>query len=142
MAEQRGLWDYLEEGLSKQEAFERQEREQARDQAVRRLRASGHWLTLLRVARSIPQPFTLNDISVAVWRACPGFFGMRGYPYPDNHKVHYILYGTRGLIARGLIRRVRQGLFRVPEAADLDQLLAAREAQAVDPSDESDAGTG
>jgi hypothetical protein len=116
MPEQRGLWDYLEEGLSKQEAFERQQRDQSRQQAVRRLRASGHWLTLLRVARSIPQPFTLNDISVAVWRACPEFFGMRGYPYPDNHKVHYILYGTRGLIARGLIRRARQGLFRVPEA--------------------------
>jgi hypothetical protein len=132
MAEQRGLWDYIEEGLSKQEAFERQEREQARQQAVRRLRASGHWLTLLRVARSIPQPFTLNDISVAVWRACPEFFGMRGYSYPDNHKVHYILYGTRGLIARGLIQRVRQGLFRVPEAADLDTLLAAPEGQTGD----------
>jgi hypothetical protein len=142
MAEQRGLWDYLEEGLSKQEAFERQEREQARDQAVRRLRASGHWLTLLRVARSIPQPFTLNDVSVAVWRACPDFFGMRGYPYPDNHKVHYILYGTRGLIARGLIRRVRQGLFRVPDAADLEQLLADAEPQVADPSDESDRGAG
>ena len=140
MAEQRGLWDYLEEGLSKQEAFERQERERSREQAVRRLRASGHWLTLLRVARSIPQPFTLNDISVAVWRACPEFFGMRGYPYPDNHKVHYILYGTRGLIAKGLIRRVRQGLFRVPEAAELDQLLAASQRQAGDAAGESDAG--
>jgi hypothetical protein len=77
-------------------------------------------LTLLRVARSIPQPFTLNDISVAVWKACPEFFGMRGYPYPDNHKVHYILYGTRGLIAKGIIRRVHQGLFRIPDDLDLD----------------------
>ena len=137
MAEQRGLWDYLEEGRGK-EAFERAEREQSRREAVRRLRATGHWLTLLRVARSIPQPFTLNDISVAVWRACPEFFGMRGYPYPDNHKVHYILYGTRGLIARGLIRRVRQGIFRVPEAAELDELLQSPEGGAAEPGPGSD----
>ena len=127
MAEQRGLWDYVEEGLSKQEAFERQERDRSREQAVRRLRASGHWLTLLRVARSIPQPFTLNDISVAVWHACPDFFGMKGYPYPDNHKVHYILYGDRGLIAKGLIERVSQGLFRVPEGLDLEAVVRAQQ---------------
>src|SRR5262249_6623658 len=66
----------------------------------------------------IPQPFTLNDISVAVWRANPEVFGMRAYPYPDNHKVHYILYGSRGLIAKGIIKRVREGLFRVPDALD------------------------
>jgi hypothetical protein len=137
MAEQRGLWDYLEEGRGK-EALEREEREQSRRQTVRRLRASGHWLTLLRVARSIPQPFTLNDISVAVWRACPEFFGMRGYPYPDNHKVHYILYGTRGLIARGLIRRVRQGIFRVPEAAELAELLPSGQEEAVEPGPRAD----
>ena len=140
MAEQRGLWDYLEEGLGKQEAFERQEREQAREQAVRRLRASGHWLTLLRVARSIPQPFTLNDISVAVWRACPGFFGMRGYPYPDNHKVHYILYGTRGLIAKGIIQRVRQGIFRVAEGPDPEQFLDPRPEDGEAPSSDVSPG--
>jgi hypothetical protein len=43
-----------------------------------------------------PPPFTLNDISVAVWQACPESLGMHGYPFPDNHKVHYILYGSRG----------------------------------------------
>jgi hypothetical protein len=81
------------------------------------------------VARTIPQPFTLNDISVAVWKACPQFFGMKGYPYPDNHKVHYILYGTRGLIAKGIVQRVRQGLFRLPDGLDIEALaLAAPEA--------------
>jgi hypothetical protein len=94
---------------------------------IKRLRSGGHWLNLLRVARTIPQPFTLNDISVAVWRACPDFFGMRGYPYPDNHKVHFILYGQRGLIAKGLIRRVQQGLFRVPEDVDPDALAMSDE---------------
>jgi hypothetical protein len=133
MAEQRGLWDYLEQGKDKEEALQAAEREGSRREALRRLRASGHWLTLLRVARSIPQPFTLNDISVAVWRACPEFFGMRGYPYPDNHKVHYILYGNRGLIAKGLIRRVRQGLFRVPEATAGDEPLRSGQEEGVQP---------
>src|SRR5215472_14339354 len=126
---QRTLWDYAEQRTEEQpdakEESERADRERSRAETFKRLRASGHWLTLLRVARTIPQPFTLNDISVAVWRACPEFFGMKGYPYPDNHKVHYILYGTRGLIAKGLILRVQQGLFQVPEGIDPDQLLAA-----------------
>ena len=126
---QRTLWDYAEDSQQDQreredadERAERDDRERSRRQTFKRLRASGHWLTLLRVARSIPQPFTLNDISVAVWKVCPEFFGMRGYPYPDNHKVHYILYGTRGLIAKGIIQRVRQGLFRIPDELDLDEL--------------------
>ena len=126
---QRTLWDYAEDRQQDQreredadERAERDDRERSRRQTFKRLRASGHWLTLLRVARSIPQPFTLNDISVAVWKICPEFFGMRGYPYPDNHKVHYILYGTRGLIAKGIIQRVRQGLFRIPDELDLDEL--------------------
>lgn len=122
---QRSLWDYIEEkhdSLTEEES-ERADRERSRRQTFKKLRASGHWLTLLRVARSIPQPFTLNDISVAVWKVCPEFFGMRGYPYPDNHKVHYILYGTRGLIAKGIIQRVRQGLFRIPDDVEVEPLL-------------------
>src|SRR5262245_28558709 len=106
---QQNLWD------SVQPTKEQEDRDQSRRQSIKRLRASGHWLTLLRVARTIPQPFSLNDISVAVWKACPEFFGMKGYPYPDNHKVHYILYGDRGLIAKGLIQRVSQGVFRLAE---------------------------
>ncbi|MHB1424609.1 MAG: hypothetical protein ACYC3I_15685 [Gemmataceae bacterium] len=121
---QRTLWDYVEEksAPSAEEESKRADRERSRRRTFKKLRASGHWLTLLRVARSIPQPFTLNDISVAVWKVCPEFFGMRGYPYPDNHKVHYILYGTRGLVAKGIIQRVRQGLFRIPEDVEFEEL--------------------
>ena len=123
---QRSLWEYADEesapAVGEQER-ERADRERSRRQTIKKLRASGHWLTLLRVARSIPQPFTLNDISVAVWKACPEFFGMRGYPYPDNHKVHYILYGTRGLIAKGIIERIHQGLFRIPDDLDWDAMF-------------------
>jgi hypothetical protein len=125
--DQRTLWDYAEEDRvpnpeEERERADRADRERSRRETFKKLRASGHWLTLLRVARSIPQPFTLNDISVAVWKVCPEFFGMRGYSYPDNHKVHYILYGTRGLIAKGIIQRVRQGLFRIPDDVGDDLL--------------------
>ena len=122
---QESLWDFLDKGRGKEEYLESCDREDARRRTIKRLRAGGHWLTLLRVARAIPQPFTLNDISVAVWRACPDFFGMKGYPYPDNHKVHYILYGSRGLIARGIIERVREGLFRIADGIDPGALVTA-----------------
>ncbi len=122
---QRSLWEYAEEqqvpDLDRE--HQRADREESRRRNFKKLRASGHWLTLLRAARSIPQPFTLNDISVAVWRACPEFFGMRGYPYPDNHKVHYILYGTRGLIAKGILERVSEGLFRLPDDLEIESLF-------------------
>ena len=122
MTHSQDLWDYAEGTAAREEAHNPADRDQTRRQAIKRLRASGHWLTLLRVARTIPQPFTLNDISVAVWQACPEFFGMKGYPYPDNHKVHYILYGDRGLIAKGMVLRVSQGLFRLPEHLDGEAL--------------------
>lgn len=118
------LWEYLERAERTPEARDQSDRDATRRKSIKKLRAGGHWLTLLRVARTIPQPFTLNDISVAVWRACPEFFGMKGYPYPDNHKVHYILYGDRGLIAKGMIVRVSEGLFRLPEGLDVDKLAA------------------
>jgi hypothetical protein len=121
---QRTFWDPAGPGERKEQVLQDLDKESARRTTFKRLRASGHWLTLLRVARTIPQPFTLNDISVAVWKACPEFFGMKGYPYPDNHKVHYILYGDRGLIAKGLIQRISQGLFQVPDSLDLDAVLA------------------
>jgi hypothetical protein len=124
---QETLWDFLDRGGEREAYLEACDRDEVRRRTIKRLRAGGHWLTLLRVARDIPQPFTLNDISVAVWRACPDFFGMKGYPYPDNHKVHYILYGSRGLIARGIIRRVREGLFCVAEGIDHEAVLAGKE---------------
>ena len=54
MTDQRDLWDFAGDAG-------RDERDRTRRHTIKRLRASGHWLTLLRVARTIPQPFTLND---------------------------------------------------------------------------------
>ncbi len=122
MPSQRSLWEYVEEGGGKTEFHEQADKERSRRQTYKRLGAGGHWLALLRVARTIPQPFTLNDVSVAVWKAHPEAFGMNGYSYPDNHKVHYILYGAKGLIAKGILQRVEQGLFRVAEGVDPEAL--------------------
>jgi hypothetical protein len=122
---QKTLWEFFEDRQEQKQHAEEADREWSRKRSFKKMRAGGHWLILLRVARTIPQPFTLNDISVAAWRVCPEFFSMRGYPYPDNHKVHAILYGKRGLIAKGIIHRVRQGLFQVPHGVDPDQLLQA-----------------
>ncbi|HLJ92565.1 MAG TPA: hypothetical protein VKU02_05155 [Gemmataceae bacterium] len=133
MAHERTFWDPVDASQNKATSGERADKDDARQQTLRRLRSSGHWLTLLRVARTIPQPFTLNDISVAVWKACPEFFGMRGYPYPDNHKVHFILYGQRGLIAKGLIRRIQQGLFRVPDDVDVEVLATTQQQTTAEP---------
>ncbi len=128
MDQQQTLWDFLDDDPKfKEELVDREDKEKSRKKTLKKLRASGHWLTLLRVARTVPQPFTLNDISVAVWKTCPEFFGMKGYPYPDNHKVHYILYGEKGLIAKGFIKRVRQGLFQVPEEPNWDDFLKQME---------------
>src|SRR5436309_409961 len=138
MSEHKDLWDYAEAADNRAALQDREDRERTRQATIKKLRASGHWLTLLRVARTIAQPFTLNDISVAVWRACPDFFGMKGYPYPDNHKVHYILYGDRGLIAKGLIERVQQGLFRVPEALDLEAIVRAHQEEQGEAAEEAD----
>jgi hypothetical protein len=139
MSQEVSLWDYLEQAENRAAHSEREDRDRVRRKTIKRLRASGHWLTLLRVARTIPQPFTLNDISVAVWRACPDFFGMKGYPYPDNHKVHYILYGDRGLIAKGMILRVSQGLFQVPEALDLEALVREQQQESETAAEEETA---
>ena len=138
MSNQRSLWEYAEESRSREERLEQADKDRSRRETFKKLRASGHWLTLLRVARTIPQPFTLNDISVAVWKACPQFFGMKGYPYPDNHKVHYILYGTRGLIAKGIVQRVRQGLFRLPDGLDVEALSLAGPKAEAQPEPESE----
>jgi len=127
MVHERNLWDHVAAGESKETFRENLAKADAQQQTIRRLRSSGHWRTLLRVAGTIPQPFTLNDVSVAVWKACPEFFGMKGYPYPDNHKVHFILYGQRGLIAKGLIRRVQEVLFRVPEELDPERAGDSRD---------------
>lgn len=110
-----GLWEQAEALGSREAYVEQAGRQKTRQEKLKRLRAGKHWQMVLAAARQLPQPFTLNDLTVALWKEDPGFFGMKGYPqYPDNHVVHTYMYGERGLVANGLIERVEPGLFRVP----------------------------
>ncbi len=85
------------------------------------LLATGMAAVVLEVARSLPQPFRLNDLAVACHRRDAAFFGMAGYAHhPDNHKLHSFLYGRRGLVRRGHLERVAEGLFRVPDREGRD----------------------
>ena len=86
------------------------------------LLATGKAAVVLAVARTLAQPFRLNDLSVACHRRDPAFFGMAGYTHhPDNHKIHSFLYGRRGLIRRGHLERIDEGVFRVPPPKDPDE---------------------
>ena len=62
---------------------------------------------LLEVARALPQPFTIEELVVAAWRAYPHVFGLRGWAgqYPSDNTVKTYLYGRRGLISRGFLRK-------------------------------------
>jgi hypothetical protein len=120
------LWDLADRAASREPSRdpvrERADKDRTRRQTIKRLRATSQWMTLMRVARRIPQPFTLNDLSVACHQADPENFGMKGYShFPDNHRIHYILYGEKGVIAAGLLERIDQGLFQV--AFDADSIL-------------------
>jgi hypothetical protein len=113
------LWDLVDQGENRERAVERAEMENVRRKKIKKLRATSQWLTVMRVARQIKQPFMLNDLSVACFNQDSVNFGLKGYPqYPDNHRIHYILYGEKGLIAAGLLKRVSQGLFEVGDEAD------------------------
>jgi hypothetical protein len=124
---QMTLFDFVESN-EKKRYKERVDKDNTRRRVYKKLMSGGQWQILLRIARQIPQPFTLNDLSVACHQADQENFGMKGYPhYPDNHRIHWILYGRRGLIERGLILRVKQGLFQLPEPGALEALLQAAE---------------
>ncbi len=113
------LWDLVDQGEGRERAIERAEMDGVRRKKIKKLRATSQWLTVMRVARQIKQPFMLNDLSVACFKEDPVNFGLKGYPqYPDNHRIHYILYGEKGLIAAGLLKRVAEGLFEVGDNAD------------------------
>ena len=93
------------------------EMRETRARKYQALLATGKAAVVLAVARTLPQPFRLNDLSVACHRLDPEFFGMEGYKHlPDNHKIHSFLYGRRGLVRRGHLERVGEGVFRVPAA--------------------------
>lgn len=107
---QRTLFDDLDLAADMQET---------RARKYEAILATGKAAVVLAVARTLLQPFRLNDLSVACHRHDANFFGMEGYKHhPDNHKIHSFLYGRRGLVRRGHLERVDEGVFRVPPDGD------------------------
>jgi hypothetical protein len=120
MSEQKSLWDHVEEKKARERARDALDRREVQVETIKRLRANSvPPMVAMKVAGTLRQPFRLNDLSVACFAVRPDLFAMQGYPqFPDNHKVHWILYGDRGLVSQGFLRRVSKGLFQVPD--DLD----------------------
>lgn len=68
---------------------------------------------LAAVAADLPQPFTAADLVVAAWKRQPATFSLPGYPHPDSNKVLALLFGKRGLVARGHLVRCAAKTYRV-----------------------------
>jgi hypothetical protein len=66
---------------------------------------------IVEVARTLPQPFTPQDLVVACWQAHPDAFGLAGYvdQYPSAARVYSKLHGSSGVIARGDIVQLHFG---------------------------------
>lgn len=74
--------------------------------------------TLLKVAKSLSSPFTLTQLVIAAWQHTPSSFGLPEDEerYPSDNRVRVLLFGRRGLISRGLLRKVENGMYEVTEA--------------------------
>ncbi len=70
---------------------------------------------LLEAARCLPERFSLTVLVLMAWAHFPKLFGLKGAEelHPSDNKVRYLLYGGKGLIARGLIEKCEGGLYRV-----------------------------
>lgn len=70
---------------------------------------------LLHAAAELKAPFTKSDLVVRVWQKYPVSFGLAGHQdcYPDAHKVSTYLYGSHGLVLRGLLQPVDAGMYLV-----------------------------
>jgi len=72
---------------------------------------------IYRVAKVLPQPFTMAQLVLACWQSNPKKFGLDGFPeHPDTHKVFPSLCGQRGLVARGLLVKLAPKLYKVSTA--------------------------
>ena len=65
------------------------------------------YCVLLQAAQSLHQPFSLSALVVAAFRLDPKRFSLPGFPhYPSDNAVKVRLYGRRGLLSRGNIKKV------------------------------------
>ncbi len=83
------------------------------------MRHSVAWY-VLQAAKSLPGPFDVTDLIVAAWQLDREAMGLRKYKrqYPDSNKISSVIYGQRGLIARGfLLPMLENGIFSLGDAA-------------------------
>ncbi len=62
---------------------------------------------VLRAALTFGRPFTLAELVVLAWERHRDLFGLPGYKarHPSDSAVRVYLFGKRGLVARGLLRK-------------------------------------
>ncbi len=61
---------------------------------------------LVRVAATLPQPFTLADLTVAAWRDDRARLSLPGHPeHADSAKVAPYLMGEKGLVRAGFFKQ-------------------------------------
>ncbi len=70
---------------------------------------------LLDAARCLPERFGLSALVLMAWWTFPELFGLPGAEgtHPSDNRVRCLLFGGKGLIARGLIEKCEGGLYRV-----------------------------
>lgn len=77
------------------------------------VRAGSHGEQVLQAACSLGRPFTPEDLVVRAFQLHPRAFALKGYPeLPDSNRVLSCLYGGRGLVAKGRIRRLDGGKYQ------------------------------
>lgn len=68
---------------------------------------------LTTVAAGMPQPFTAADLTAAAWAMYPDQFALAGHPsHADSHAVMAVLCGKRGLVHRGVLKRLDGGKYQ------------------------------
>ena len=78
------------------------------------------FLSLVRAALTLGQPFDLEELVMAAWRLRPDLWSLGSEPHPDSRRVHCLVYsGHRGLIGRGVFTKVGAARFRVNEKCPL-----------------------
>jgi hypothetical protein len=75
------------------------------------MKANGQCAALALVARTLREPFTMEELTLAAWEAYPMLFGLPGHEmaYPSDHRVSSSVFATRGPLRRGLLRKVEGG---------------------------------
>lgn len=71
---------------------------------------------VMQAAKSMPPgPFDRADLVVAAWKLAPNVFGLDGQwrLHPCSNKVYALLAGKRGLVGRGLLRKVAAKRYEV-----------------------------